>query len=133
MGKPDLKVYGLLTVIPGETDEEAQARLAHFDEGVDLECLEDIVRGYDMNPNAKDVSAASKRLGGEGRGSAVSSGAMTGSYDGLAERIARVVTEGELDGIILIVPDYVEDLQAVARKTLTKMADHGLTCNIKAG
>ncbi|KPQ20883.1 MAG: pyrimidine oxygenase [Rhodobacteraceae bacterium HLUCCA24] len=130
MGKPELKVYGLLTVIPGETNEAAKARLAHFDAGVDLECLEDIARGYDMNPNVKDVSAASKRLAGEGRGSAVSSGAMTGSYDGLAKRIARVVTDGELDGIILIVPDYVEDLRAVAGKTLARMADHGVTCRV---
>src|SRR5690606_7248089 len=100
MNKPDLKVYGLLNVIPGATDEEAQARLDHFNSGTDLVCLEDIARGYSMNPNVKDVSASSTRLAGDGKGSSVASGAMVGSYESLAERIARVVLESELDGII---------------------------------
>jgi pyrimidine oxygenase len=130
MNKPDLKVYGLLNVIPGTTDEEAQARLDHFNNGVDLECLEDIARGYSMNPNIKDVSASSQRLGGEGRRSSVVSGTMVGSYASLAARIARVVIESELDGIILIVPDYVEDLAAIAERTLVGMSEYGVTCRV---
>ena len=130
MGKVDLKVYGLVTLIPGATDEEAQARADHFNEGVDLECLADIALGYDMNPNVKDVSAASRRLAGEGRGKAFSSGAMIGSYGSLSKRLARVVLESELDGVILIVPDYGADLDAVARETLPRMAEHGVACRV---
>lgn len=130
MNKPDLKVYGLLNVIPGETDEAAQARLDHFNSGVDLECLEDIALGYSMNPNAKDVSASSRRLAGDGKGSSVASGAMVGSYASLAERIARVVVDSELDGVILIVPDYVEDLAAIAEKTLMRMSEYGVDCRV---
>ena len=33
MNKPDLKVYGLFVVIPGDTDAEAQARFGHFNDG----------------------------------------------------------------------------------------------------
>ena len=128
-GKPELKVYGLFTLIPGATDSEATARLDHFNAGVDLECLADIARGYELNPNASQVSAASKRLAGEGRGSAVSSGAMTGSFDSLAERVARVVVEGQLDGVILIVPDYTEDLRAVSEKVMKRMEQYGVNCN----
>lgn len=131
MGKPDLKVYGLLTCIPGETDEEAQALRRHFDAGVDIECLDDIALGYNLNPNAKDVSAASKRMAGEGGPrSAVTSGAMVGSYATLARRIAHIVTESDLDGIILIVPDYVKDLTELARHTLPAMAQFGVSCRI---
>jgi pyrimidine oxygenase len=130
MNKPDLKVYGLLNVIPGATDDEAQARLEHFNSGVDLTCLEDIARGYDLNPNAKDVSASSRRLAGDGKGSSVASGAMVGSHDSLAKRIARVVIESDLNGVILIVPDYVGDLDGMAKKTLRSMADYGVACRI---
>jgi pyrimidine oxygenase len=130
MNKPNLKVYGLLNVIPGTTDEEAQARLDHFNSGVDLACLEDIARGYSMNPNAKDVSASSRRLAGDGKGSSVPSGAMVGSYTSLAKRIARIVIESDLDGVILIVPDYVRDLDAVAKKALKCMAEYGVECRI---
>lgn len=129
-GKPNLKVYGLLTLIPGVTDDEAHARLDHFNQGVDFECLADIALGYDLNPNAAQVSAASKRLAGEGRGSAVSSGAMTGSVRSLAERVARVVIDGGLDGIILILPDYTADLRAVSEVMLPLMEQYGVSTNV---
>jgi pyrimidine oxygenase len=131
MNKPDLKVYGLFVVIPGDTEEEAHARFNHFNDGVDMECLEDIALGYTMNPNVKDVSPASlRRAAAKDTRSSVSPGAMVGSYDSIAERMSRVVIESELDGIILIVPDYISDIDAVARRSLTRMAQHGVTCRI---
>ena len=36
----------------------------------------------------------------------------------------------ELDGIILIVPDYVNDLEAVAKQTLVRMAEYGVSCRV---
>jgi pyrimidine oxygenase len=128
MNKPDLKVYGLVTVIPGETDDEAQTRLDHFNEGVDLVCLEDIAQGYSMNPNVKELSAASLSLIGGEKRSSVMPGELVGSYDTLARRLAKTVVDSELDGVMLVVPDYVKDLEAIARKTLTRMADYGVGC-----
>lgn len=130
MNKPDLKIYGLLNIIPGDTDEEAQARVDHFNAGVDIECLADIALGYSMNPNAKDVSPSSKRLAGDGKNSAVSTAALIGSYDTIAKRIAKTVTESELDGIILIMPDYVSDMQALAERTLAALPDLGISCQV---
>jgi pyrimidine oxygenase len=131
MSKPDLKVYGLLVLIPGETEEEARARLDYFNEGVDLVCLEDIALGYNMNPNVKDVSVASLRLAAaKENSSSVAPGAIVGSYDSIAKRISRTVIESGLDGIILIVPDYVKDLHAVATRSLTRMAEYGVTSRI---
>jgi pyrimidine oxygenase len=127
--KPDLKVYGLLRLIPGETDQEAQARLAHFDAGVDVECLDDIALGYTMNPNIKDVSESSRRRGGGGQRTSIA-GPLVGAYDGLAKRVADVVVESELDGIILIVPDYVEDLDRLAKWTLSRLPEYGITCRV---
>ncbi len=127
LNKPDLKVFGLITLIPGESDQEAQARLDHFDEGVDLVCLEDIARGYRMNPSVKEV--ASVFFAGEKR-SSVSPGKLVGSYDTLARGLAKMITDSGLDGLMLVVPDYVKDLEAIAEKTLAHMADYGVTCHI---
>lgn len=55
-GKPNLKTYGLITVIPGDTDEEAQARMDHFNASVDKECLADIAAGYEQNKSYKELS-----------------------------------------------------------------------------
>ena len=128
MNKSDLKVYGLIGLIPGDTDAEAQARLAYFDEGVDIECMEDIIRGYSMNPDAKNVTSSWDYK--QERPSSVFQRMMTGSYQTLAERIAKTVIHNELDGVILIVPDYVKDLDAVAKKTLTALMDYGVESKV---
>jgi pyrimidine oxygenase len=131
MGKADLKVYGLVTIIPGETDKDAKDRKDYFDQGVDLECLDDIALGYSLNPDVKAVSTGSLRLAaGKEKRSAVTPGAFVGSYASLAKRIAQVVIECQLDGIILIVPDYVNDLEAVAKKTLACMLDYGVRSHV---
>lgn len=131
MGRADLKVYGLVTLIPGETDTDAKDRKDHFDKGVDIECLDDIALGYNLNPNIKDVSSVSLRLAaGREKRSAVTPGAFVGSYASLAKRIAQVVKDGELDGIILIVPDYTNDLEALTEKTLVRMPEYGVFCRV---
>jgi pyrimidine oxygenase len=87
--------------------------------------------GYNLNPNIKDVSPASLRLAaGREKRSAVTPGAFVGSYDSLAKRIAQVVIDCELDGIILVVPDYVNDLEAVANRTLVRMSEYGIVCRV---
>jgi len=133
MGKAALKIYGLLTLIPGETDQDAKDRKDHFDRGVDIECLDDIALGYSLNPNIKDVSPGSLRLAASReKRSAVTPGAFVGSYASLGKRIAQVVTDCDLDGIILIVPDYTTDLEAVAKQTLVRMSEYGVSCRVGA-
>ncbi|MFF5794529.1 LLM class flavin-dependent oxidoreductase [Paeniglutamicibacter sp. NPDC012692] len=129
LGKPDLKTFGLVYLIPGETDEEAQALLEHFDAGVDRECVADVKAGYQQNPSNKAVGEKSKIFGDE-EVSAVSSSVMVGSYEALAHRLASTVLEAELDGVMIIVPDYIHDLEPVATRILSRMAEHGVGCAI---
>lgn len=126
--QPDLKVYAAVTLIPGNSDEEAQARLDHFNEGVDLPCLEDIARGYNMNPSVKEVSGTA--FTGNKEFASVSPGTFVGSYETLARRLSNAVIEGGLDGIMVIVPDYVEDLTGLAKHTFARMADYGIDCQL---
>ena len=130
MGKPNLKTYGLITVIPGETDEEAQARMDYFNAGVDRECLADIAAGYEQNKSFKELSDSSKSLIGGEKQSSVMPGELVGSYETLARRLATTVLESELDGIMLVVPDYIDDLAAIAQRTLPLMAKYGVECRI---
>jgi pyrimidine oxygenase len=127
LGKPDFKVYGIAGLIPGDTDADAQARLAHFDAGVDLECLEDIAAGYEQNRGAGSLSETSKTLGGRAAGSAVSPGTMVGSYEDLGRRLAALVVEA----LMLTVPEYIEDVTKIAEITIPVMAEHGVTCQVK--
>jgi pyrimidine oxygenase len=55
-----------------------------------------------------------------------------GSYETLARRLATSVIECDLDGLMITVPDYVVDLEAVAKKTMPLMAEYGVTCHVGA-
>jgi pyrimidine oxygenase len=51
-----------------------------------------------------------------------------GSYDTVAKSLANMVNEGELDGIMLIVPDFVDDLKKASSEVFTRMQQHGVMC-----
>lgn len=132
-GNPNLKLFGLCTLMPGETDAEAQAMVDHFNAGVDLECLDDMAQGYQLNPSRAqlDDAGVSSRAGGLHQArSAISQGAFIGSYETIARRLATAVIDGGLDGILVRVPDFVVDLEKVATHVLPRMADYGVTCNV---
>ena len=132
-GNPDLKLFGLVTLMPGETDEEAQAMVEHFNEGVDLECLEDMANGYQLNPSRAqlDEAGVGSRAGGlHKKRSAISDGAFIGSYENITRRLAAAVIDGGLDGILVRVPDFVVDLEKVATRILPQLADYGIDCNV---
>ena len=54
-------------------------------------------------------------------------GELVGSYATLARRLSVTALEGELDGLMLVVPDYIEDLAAIANRTLPLMERHGVS------
>ena len=129
LGKPELKTFGLVTVIPGETDQEAQALLDHFNEGVDSVALDDVAAGYEQNKDFKKLSDSSLSLIGGAKRSSTMPGELVGSHETLARRLATTINEGQLDGVLLVVPDYIKDLEAVATRTLPLLAEYGITCN----
>jgi len=130
MGKPDLQTYGLITLIPGETDQEAQARLDHFNEGVDAVALADVAAGYEQNKDFKKLSDSSLALTGGEKMSSTMPGELVGSYETLARRLATTINDGQLDGVLLVVPDYIADLDAIGTRTMPLLAEHGITCNL---
>ncbi|GLY30977.1 LLM class flavin-dependent oxidoreductase [Kineosporia sp. NBRC 101731] len=124
------KTYGLFVFVPGATDTEARDRVHHFNEGVDTEALVTQAGEY-----AKDTKANTRvRTMQEWAASAkaVGDGALVGSPDTIARDLGRIVTQGELDGVVIIVPDFLDDLRTVATQALPRLADQGITCGVGA-
>ncbi|MFB7329214.1 hypothetical protein ACFC0E_42305, partial [Streptomyces sp. NPDC056190] len=99
-------------------------------EGVDRIALADVAAGYQQNKDVKQLSASSLSLAGGEKMSSTMPGELVGSYETLARRLATTVKESELDGVMLVVPDYIKDLEAIATRTLPLMAEHGVDCRI---
>jgi len=130
-GKPDFKSYGLMTLIPGASDAEAKARLDHFDAGVDRVALATQAAEYSSDVSAKQNFAAQYFINQNEHVSSVLGGAMTGSAETLARRLAKTIVESQLDGVTLIVPDFVEDLAFIGEKVLPLLGDLGVETNVK--
>lgn len=133
LNKPDFKTYGLVTLIPGETDSEAQALMDHLEAGADLESLAHLEQGYKKNVRGyKDLSSSSLAPLGGSQYRSVMPGALIGSYDTLVQRIAETVETCNLGGLLLIVPDYFQHLDQLATRTFPKLLDHGIKTNLGA-
>lgn len=131
LNKPGFRVFGLMTLIPGDTDAQAQALMDHLEAGVDLAGLEDLAQGYRKNTKGfKDMSSSSLAPLGGTQYRSVMPGTFIGSYETLAHRIAMQVKQADLDGILLIVPDYIAHLQQVGLRTLPLLAEHGIECGV---
>jgi pyrimidine oxygenase len=125
LGRPGFKTYGVVGLVPGATDQEAQERLDLFNAGVDLEALDDIAEGYNQNRSVKALSESSK-LGGGKEVSAVNPGTLVGSYETLGRRLATAVKDGDYDGLMVWLPDFVDDLPGLTQITAPVMAEHGV-------
>jgi len=133
-GRSDFRTYGLFTMIPGASDEAAQARVDAYNAGADLEALRRQAFEYSTDTRAAGKNTSAKNfveLGASGK--AVSEGALVGSPATLARRLATAVTEGELDGVVVIVPEFIDDLQVVGEQVVPLMAGLGVPTTAAAG
>uniref|UniRef100_B0T3N5 Luciferase family protein n=1 Tax=Caulobacter sp. (strain K31) TaxID=366602 RepID=B0T3N5_CAUSK len=97
-----IRTYAMCTIVHGETDAEAQATAKRYDEGADIDAIIAMLQSWGMG-------------GGDLRAKALATGAfMTqtaiGSPATCAEKIREFVDYAELDGLMLIFPDYVAGL-----------------------
>ena len=97
-----IRTYAMCTVVHGDTDAEAEALARRYDEGADLDAVVNMMTSWGMG-------------GGDLRSKALSQGAfMTqtaiGSPATCGEKIQAFVDDAQLDGLMLIFPDYVSGL-----------------------
>lgn len=126
-GRADFKTYGLFTLIPAQTDAKAQARVEAYDAGVDLEALRRQAHEYSTDVRAAGKNTSAKNFVDAGvLGKAVSDTALVGSPATLARRLATAVTEGQLDGVVVIVPEFIDDLRVVGEQVVPILAELGV-------
>lgn len=132
LGRTGFKTYGLFTIIPGATDREAQERVAYYNSGVDTVALDNQTREYASDPSLKQNTMANRFIAqGEQRNS-MSPAAIVGSPETIARKLADIVHGAELDGITVIVPDFIDDLRTIGTAVVEGLHDGGVMCNAYA-
>ena len=112
----EVKTYAMLTVVMDETDAMAEKRVATISEGVDVEALANMRVSWGM-PRDRATSWTQSATGSD----AFQTPYVAGSPDSVFAHINTVVEGAELDGLMLIFPDYHEDIPAFGEAVLPKL------------
>jgi pyrimidine oxygenase len=124
--RPDFKTYGLFTIVPGVTDQEALDRVALYDSGVDLVALANQSREYGTDKSVKQNTMANVFIDQGKFANSMSKAAVVGSPETIADQLAFIVKNGDLDGITVIVPDFIEDLRTIGTEVVAALAERGI-------
>jgi pyrimidine oxygenase len=98
-----IKTYAMCTVVYAETDAKAEALVEHYREGVDMGAVIEMLKSWGLAPER--ISDVAKQQG------AFMTQTAVGSPATCADKIEEFVNYAELDGLMLIFPDYVEGLK----------------------
>jgi pyrimidine oxygenase len=109
----ECKTYSMMTVVLGDTDEDAAARIAEYGRGVDREALLNMSLAWGV-PLDRARAWADDATGEQ----AFQVQYVAGSPQTVATEILRLVDAADLDGLMLIFPDYLTDLPAFGRSVL---------------
>jgi pyrimidine oxygenase len=101
-----IMTFAMYTVVPGITDKEAEARVEHFIAGTDHEAVEGMRASYGLKPDGRETSlvARSRRNG-------FMTSYLAGGAETIQQKIVHTIETAELDGMMLIFPDYTDDLR----------------------
>jgi pyrimidine oxygenase len=112
-----IRTYTMMTIVLGETDEAARATAAHYREGLDEEALRGMMRAYgflDAEINKENAFVASAR-------SSFMTPRLIGSPQSVADQAITLLEQAELDGLMVIFPDYLHDMKIFAEQVAPKI------------
>jgi len=98
-----IKTYAMCTIVHAETDAKAEALAEKYRQGVDMGAVIEMLRSWGVPPER--LTDVARRQG------AFMTQTVVGSPATCADRVAAFIAEAELDGLMLIFPDYVEGLK----------------------
>ena len=114
MGKT-IKTYAMYTLVHGESDAKAEATARRYEEGVDIGAIIGMLKSWGLSPTS-DLEGKARLMG------AFMTQTAIGSPATCAEQLEEFLVDCELDGVMLIFPDYVEGLNMFGREVLPKLA-----------
>lgn len=112
-----IRTYAMMTVVLGETDEEAQATAEHYRDGLDEEALRGMMRAYGF----LDAEIGKENAFVKKARSSFMSPHVAGSPDTVVERLSHQLEVSGLDGLMLIFPDYIDGMPKFAKDVLPRL------------
>ncbi|CAN5432249.1 LLM class flavin-dependent oxidoreductase [soil metagenome] len=112
-----MKTYTMLNLVIGETDADAEKIAQHYRDGFDEGAFKGMLRAYGMidteigKENAFTAKARSGFMAEH----------VKGSPETITEKIIALLETADLDGLMLIFPDYLKGMPIFAEQILPKV------------
>jgi pyrimidine oxygenase len=113
------RTYSMLTVVQDDTDAAAQRKVREWGAGVDREALAAMRASWGVP--AEQARAWADGAAGE---DAFQTAYVAGSAETVTEHIEYIVDRGELDGLMLIFPEYDQDMVRFGETVLPALRQH---------
>jgi pyrimidine oxygenase len=113
------RTYSMLTVVQDETDALAAAKVKAWGTGLDREALTGMRTAWGVSEN--QARAWAEGAAGE---AAFQTAYVAGSAATVTEHIEYIVREADLDGLMLIFPEYDQDMLLFGETVLPALRAH---------
>ena len=117
-----IRTYNMMTLLIEDTDAQAQAKADHYRSGFDEGALKGMLRAYGFLD--AEVGKGENAFVSNARSSFMTS-RIIGSAETVAEQCETLLTEADLDGMMLIFPDYKDGLKRFAADVLPRLRKLG--------
>ncbi len=108
-----IKTYAMCTVIHADTDAKAERLVEHYREGADMGAIINMLKSWGLPPERLSAVA-------ESQGPFMTQ-TVVGSPATCREKVEQFIHDAELDGLMLIFPDYVEGLKMFGSEILPRL------------
>jgi len=112
-----IKTYTMLNLVIGETEAAAQAEADFYRAGFDLEACQGMMRAYGF----LDAEIGKENSFVQKARSSFMSSHLIGAPDTITNRLIEMLEYCDLDGIMLIFPDYLKSMPVFAREILPRI------------
>jgi len=112
-----VKTYTMITLVIGDSDEDANAQADRFRAGFDEEACKGMMRAYgflDQEIGKENSFVQNARSG-------FMSARIIGSAETVSDRIIAMLEQCHLDGMMLIFPDYLKSMKLFAQAIMPKL------------
>ncbi|WP_198350860.1 LLM class flavin-dependent oxidoreductase [Flavisphingomonas formosensis] len=114
-----MRTYSMMTILFGETDEAAEREAAYYREGLDEGALRGMMKAYGF----LDAEIGKENAFVQKSRSTFQTPHVLGTPKTVIERLSDLLEESQIDGLMLIFPDYIKSLPIFGAEVLPALRE----------
>jgi pyrimidine oxygenase len=132
VGRP-VRTHTLIMLIQGDSDAEAQRMLSLYHEGADHEAIESVYRKRATGKKDQQAAYHRNRFEAEDMRLFYAGFPFVGGPERVADMIEELAVDGDVDGMLLIFPDFLLGVEIFGDLVMPILRKRGLIADVSSG